>query len=88
MNKATPARVLAAVLGEGAALGAAGIALGLAASAGLARAMRAMLYEVGATDAAVYAAGAAFVLAVAVAATLVPARRATRVDPMVALRAE
>ena len=66
----------------------AGIVCGLAAAAGLVRLMRTLLYQVDALDPATFASVATLMLAVAMLAALIPARRATRVDPMIALRNE
>ena len=65
-----------------------GLALGLGAAAVGSRVLRSLLYGVAATDLATYAAVAAFLAAVAVAASYVPARRAAHSDPMTALRTE
>jgi putative ABC transport system permease protein len=65
-----------------------GIAVGLAAAAMLVRIMRTMLYNVDVFDSVTFAAVVAMVLIVAIAAALIPARRAMKVDPMVALRRE
>jgi putative ABC transport system permease protein len=66
----------------------AGIVAGLAAAAGLSRLMRGMLYQVEPFDPATFAAVAALVFLVAALAAAIPARRAMRVDPMIALRHE
>jgi putative ABC transport system permease protein len=65
-----------------------GIVCGLGAAAGLARLMRVMLYEIDPADPATFAGVATLVLIVATLAALIPARRAMRVDPMIALRHE
>ncbi len=83
---ARPADVLGAVLGEGALLAAAGTALGLAGALALTRYLASLLYEVSATDPAVLAASAGILVVIAMGAAFLPARRATRVDPVIALR--
>jgi putative ABC transport system permease protein len=80
--------VLRLVVGQGMTLAAAGVGLGLLVSLALARAARGLLFGVGAGDPATYAGIAALVLAVALVACWIPARRATRVTPITALRAE
>ena len=65
-----------------------GIAVGLVGAAGLTRVMASLLYGVTTTDAVTFGAVSALLAAVAFAATVIPAWRATRVDPMVALREE
>ncbi|MBA3892182.1 MAG: FtsX-like permease family protein, partial [Gemmatimonadales bacterium] len=65
-----------------------GIAIGLAGALLLARFLSTLLFEVSATDPDVYAAIALVLLAVGAAAGFLPARRATRIDPIVALRSE
>ncbi len=74
------------VVGEGLGLSAAGLALGLVGGAAVGRGVRNLLFGVGALDPATFAAGSALLLSVALAACWVPARRAMRVEPIVALR--
>ncbi|MDF1504466.1 ADOP family duplicated permease [Roseisolibacter sp. H3M3-2] len=76
------------VVGEGMRLAVLGVGVGLAAAAGVARLLSAQLYGVGAGDPATYLLVAAALSAVALLAAWLPARRASRVDPLVALRAE
>jgi putative ABC transport system permease protein len=85
---ANSANVLRMILRQGLTLAVLGIALGLGASFGLTRLMRSMLYNVKTTDPLTFAAVTSAFLLVAVAACWIPARRATRVDPVVALRCE
>jgi putative ABC transport system permease protein len=80
--------VLLLVLKQGAILAGAGLAMGLAASIVLTRFLSSMLYEVAATDVATFSAVAALLFVVAIVASYLPALRATRVDPMAALRCE
>jgi putative ABC transport system permease protein len=80
--------VLGMVLGRGLGLIAAGLALGLAAAAALTRLMSRLLFGVSSTDPLTFAAVAAALLAAGLAASYIPARRATKVDPLVALRDE
>jgi predicted permease len=83
---ATPHKVLLLVVGQGLRPVVAGVVLGLAGAAASTRFLQSLLYDVSATD-PVTLAGVAFgVTAVAFAAALVPARRATRIDPLSALR--
>jgi len=78
-------RIFQLVLGEGALIVAAGAVLGLLGAFFLRRAIESVLYGVGAMDAAVVATVAALLLVVAVIASVIPARRAARTDPTVAL---
>ncbi|MDP6372144.1 MAG: ABC transporter permease [Vicinamibacterales bacterium] len=80
--------VLGLILGQGLALTLAGAAVGLAGAFGLSRLLSAMLFGVTSTDPATYVAIPIVLILVALVAVLVPARRATLVDPMVALRTE
>ncbi len=80
--------ILRLILGNGLALTGVGIALGLAGSFGVMRWIRAMLYETSASDPVTLIGSAALFVAVAMIASYVPARRAVRIDPTVALRAE
>ena len=85
---ASPADVLWLVVGRGLTLGLGGIALGLAASFVLTRTMSSMLYGVHPTDPLTFVAVSVLLTGVAGIACYIPARRATQVDPMVALRYE
>jgi putative ABC transport system permease protein len=80
--------VLRLVLGRGLGLAGAGIALGLAGGLAVTRAISSLLFGVGARDPVTFAAVAALLAFVALLACLAPARRAMKVDPMVALRYE
>jgi len=85
---AQPGNIIALVLRQGMQLAGIGIAVGLAGALGLTRIMNSLLFGVTATDPLIFATVPALLAAVAFAATIIPAWRATRVDPMVALREE
>ena len=78
--------ILRLVMGQGVRLALTGVAVGVGAAFGLTRLMTTLLFHVTATDPATFIAVAFLFLLVALAASYVPARRATRIDPMVALR--
>jgi predicted permease len=81
-------QVLGLVLSHGAVLVALGLALGVAGAFSLTRLLKALLIGVTPTDPATFAVVGALLAAVALAACLIPARRAMRVDPVIALRYE
>jgi predicted permease len=85
---AEPSAVLRLVVGQGMKLTLAGVAIGLLAALGLTRLMSSLLFGVSATDPLTFAGVAILLAPVALAAAYIPARRAMRVDPMIALRDE
>jgi ABC-type antimicrobial peptide transport system permease subunit len=80
--------ILKIAFADGALLVAFGVLVGLLGSFALTRFLQSMLFDVKATDPVTYAALAALLAAVALFACFIPARRATRVDPLIALRHE
>jgi len=85
---AEPVAVLREVVAHGLRLAALGVIVGLGLALAATRVLESYLYEVSTTDPITFAAVALLVVAVATLSTLIPARRATRIDPMVALRTE
>ncbi|HUG10589.1 MAG TPA: FtsX-like permease family protein, partial [Opitutaceae bacterium] len=85
---ATRAQILRLVLGEGVGLTLFGIALGLGGTVALTRVLRAWLFGTAPTDVVTLASATLVLLAVGLGSCLVPARRATKVEPATALRAE
>jgi len=85
---ATRQDVVRLVLAQGIVLAVAGVAIGLGVSFALARLIASLLFEVKATDLLTFSVAALVLLGAAILASYVPARRATRIDPLVALRYE
>jgi len=80
--------VLKLIIGQGLRLTLLGVAIGLAAALSLTRLMRSLLFGVSETDPATFVGVAALLTFVALLACWIPARRATKVDPLVALKHE
>jgi ABC-type antimicrobial peptide transport system permease subunit len=80
--------VLWSALGQGIGLVAGGVVIGIAAAAAAARLLSGFLFGVSTTDPTTLASVGVFLMLVAVGASLIPAVRASRIDPMVALRLE
>jgi putative ABC transport system permease protein len=85
---AQPRQLQLLVLRRGILIAGAGAIVGLLGALGASRVLQALLYEISPTDPLTMAVASALLLTVAVVACLIPARRATRVDPLIALRAE
>ncbi len=85
---ATSGDTLWLIVREGLILTAAGLAIGIVLSAGIARLLSSMLYEVGTFDPLAFLVAPAILAVASLVATYLPARRATRIDPLVALRSD
>jgi ABC-type antimicrobial peptide transport system permease subunit len=85
---AEPAQVVRVVLGQGVRLTAIGLGVGVALAMLFSRSLAGLLFGITATDAATFAAVVALLAVVSMLAMWLPARRASRVDPLVALRYE
>ena len=83
---AQPRDIFMAVLRDGAVMGGLGVAVGLAGAAGLTRLMASLLFGISTTDLATFACAAVLLLGLTIVACYLPARRAVRIDPAVALR--
>jgi len=85
---ASRADVLRLVLGQGLSLAGAGLAIGLMLAVAVTRLMRSLLFGVSATDVTTLAGVSVLLLAVICAASILPARKATRIDPIVVMRVQ
>ena len=85
---AQPGQVLSMVMRQGLGIVAVGLAVGILLAAGAASALRGVLYDVAPFDPLAWALALSAMLAAAAVANVVPARRAMRIDPMAALRAD
>jgi ABC-type antimicrobial peptide transport system permease subunit len=85
---ARAADVLRMILAEGAMIALVGVAVGLVGAFAMSRLVATLLYDVSPTSASLYAVAAVITILVTTAASLAPARKATRVDPTVALRSD
>jgi len=85
---ALPRDILASLLGEGLRLTAVGVVVGISLALAATRLLNALLFGTSPTDAITFVSAAALIVTIAAAASLVPALRASRVDPLIALRDE
>jgi ABC-type antimicrobial peptide transport system permease subunit len=80
--------VMKLILGEGSILVSAGLLIGFSASLALNQLMKSLLFDVSATDPLIYLLMATLVITIALLASSIPARRATRIDPIQTLRSD
>ena len=85
-RSAPRSRVIGLIVGQGSRLAAAGIALGIAGALGLTRFLEKMLFGITTSDAATFIAAPLVLGVVAIVASLIPASKAVRIDPITALR--
>ena len=85
-RSAPQSRVIGLIVGQGSRLAAAGIALGIAGALGLTRFLEKMLFGITTSDAATFIAAPLVLGVVAIVASLIPASKAVRIDPITALR--
>jgi len=85
---AQPSDILKMVLKQGLAVSLVGMAIGVLAALGLMRLLRSLHYEVGTSDLGTFSTVVSTLFVVSLLAPYIPARRATKVDPLVALRYE
>jgi putative ABC transport system permease protein len=85
---ASPGRILGLILGRASKLTCAGVTIGIAAALLISRFMTTLLFGLSAADPLTFAAAAILLTSIALLASYVPARRAMRIDPMIALRCE
>jgi putative ABC transport system permease protein len=85
---ATSSNMIALIVGQAVRLAAVGVAIGLAGAFALTRLIRALLFNTDPLDGLTFVASAGVLLVIAVLSSYLPARRALRIDPLIAMRAE